>query len=134
MLHKLIGAHFLATYNEVWNMFKVKNKDNSSSWYLYSQLWTYFTPFSSVSVVNFEQVNAGWVYSFFDDWYSFLYFQDFSIPTFFQIKLLVYNHSKNILRFSYILAYFLFNKSHSSSTQVEQNLVIINKSWISLRS
>ena len=27
-------------------------------WYLYSQLWTYFTPCSSVSIVNFEQVNA----------------------------------------------------------------------------
>ena len=24
------------------------------------QLWTYFTPCSSVSIVNFEQVNAGW--------------------------------------------------------------------------
>ena len=25
----------------------------------------YFTPFSSVSVVNFEQLNAGWVITFF---------------------------------------------------------------------
>ena len=24
-------------------------------------LWTYFTPCSSVSIVNFEQVNAAWV-------------------------------------------------------------------------
>ena len=31
-----------------------------SFWYLYCHLWTYFTPFSSVSIVNFEQVNAGW--------------------------------------------------------------------------
>ena len=30
-------------------MFKVNNKDTR----------TYFTPFSSVSIVNFEQVNAG---------------------------------------------------------------------------
>ena len=26
----------------------------------FEQLWTYFTPCSSVSIVNFEQVNAGW--------------------------------------------------------------------------
>ena len=31
-------------------MFKVNNKDTR----------TYFTPCSSVSIVNFEQVNAGW--------------------------------------------------------------------------
>ena len=35
-------------------MFKVNNKDNR----------TYFTLCSSVSIVNFEQVNAGWVPSF----------------------------------------------------------------------
>ena len=28
--------------------------------YLYCQLWTYFTPCSSVSIVNFEQINGGW--------------------------------------------------------------------------
>ena len=32
----------------------------ASFWYLYCQLWTYFTPYCSVSVVNFEQVNVGW--------------------------------------------------------------------------
>ena len=32
-------------------MFKVNSKDTR----------TYFTPCSSVSIVNFEQVNAGWV-------------------------------------------------------------------------
>ena len=32
-------------------MFKVNNTDNRT---------TYFTPCSSVSIVNFEQVNAGW--------------------------------------------------------------------------
>ena len=34
-------------------MFKVNNKDTR----------TYFTPFSSVSIVNFEQINAGLVVS-----------------------------------------------------------------------
>ena len=32
----------------------------ASFWYLYCYLWTYFTPCSSVSIVNFEQVIAGW--------------------------------------------------------------------------
>ena len=30
-------------------------------WCLYCYLWTYFAPCSSVSIVNFVQVNAGWV-------------------------------------------------------------------------
>ena len=30
----------------------------ASFWCLYCQLWTYFTPCSSVSIVNFEHVNA----------------------------------------------------------------------------
>ena len=38
----------------MWNMFKVNNKDQND-------VWTYFTPCSCVSIVNFEQVNAGWV-------------------------------------------------------------------------
>ena len=46
---------FLLLVNMVWNMFKVNNKDTRTA-----PLWTYFTPFSSVSIVNFELVNAGW--------------------------------------------------------------------------
>ena len=47
-------------------MFKVKNKDTRTTsmvsfWCLYCSLWTYFTPRSSVSTVNFEQVNAEWI-------------------------------------------------------------------------
>ena len=47
-------------------MFKVNKKDTRTKrlqalfWCLYCLLWTYFTPCSSVSIVNFEQVNAGW--------------------------------------------------------------------------
>ena len=37
------------TASKVWNMFKVNNKDTR----------TYFTPCSSVSIVNFEHLNAG---------------------------------------------------------------------------
>ena len=46
-------------------MFKVNNKGTRTTpmvsfCYLYCQLWTYFTPCSSVSIVNFEHVIAGW--------------------------------------------------------------------------
>ena len=44
-------------------MFKVKNRSTrtiASFWYLYLILNIFFTPCSSVSIVNFEQVNAGW--------------------------------------------------------------------------
>ena len=43
----------------VWNIFKVNNK-NIRTATITSKLWTYFTPFSSVSVVDFEQVNVSW--------------------------------------------------------------------------
>ena len=47
-------------------MFKVNNKDTRATpmtpfWSLYCWLWKYFTLSSSVSNVNLEQVNAGWV-------------------------------------------------------------------------
>ena len=43
-------------------MFKVNNKTPLASfWYLYCKLWAYSTPCSSVSIVNFEPVIAGWV-------------------------------------------------------------------------
>ena len=46
-------------------MFKVNNKDTrttlvTSCCCLYCWLWTFFTPYSSVSIVNFEQENAVW--------------------------------------------------------------------------
>ena len=55
-------------------MFKV-----NKFWYLYCWLCTYFTPCSSVSIVNFEQVNvgAGWeVYDLFmtiETIYTYIY-------------------------------------------------------------
>ena len=36
------------------------NPSLASFWYLYRQLWTYFTTCSSVSIVYFEHVIAGW--------------------------------------------------------------------------
>ena len=33
----------------------------ASFWCLYCYLWTYFTPCSSVSIVNYEHIIAGWV-------------------------------------------------------------------------
>ena len=48
------------------NMFKVSNKNTittsfTSFWCFFCLLWTYFTPFPSVSIVKFEQVNFSWV-------------------------------------------------------------------------
>ena len=49
-------------------MFKVNNKDNRTTpgVVLVSLLLTstYFTPCSSVSIVNFELVNVGWAFPF----------------------------------------------------------------------
>ena len=50
-------------------MFKVCNKDTwttpmASFWCLYCSLWTYFALCSSVFIVNFEEVNAGWENTF----------------------------------------------------------------------
>ena len=49
-------------------MFKVNNRNTrtrceiclKSLWCLYCKLWIYFTPCSSVFIVNFEHVIAGW--------------------------------------------------------------------------
>ena len=45
-------------------MFKVNNENirttsMTSFWCFHCKLWTYFTPFSSVSIVNFQHVIAG---------------------------------------------------------------------------
>ena len=45
-------------------MFKVKNKDtyqNDAIGFEFEHIWTYLTPCFSVSIVNVDQVNAGWV-------------------------------------------------------------------------
>ena len=54
------------TCNMFENMFRVNNKDTrttplASFWCLYCLLWTYFTPCSNVSIVNFEYVITSWV-------------------------------------------------------------------------
>ena len=45
-------------------MFKINN-ENTRTYEHISHHWAYFTPFSSVSIVAFEQVNLNWdfVYS-----------------------------------------------------------------------
>ena len=55
----------IETLEEVVKYVQVNNKDIrttplASFGNLYCKLWTYFTPCSSVSIVKFEQVNAGW--------------------------------------------------------------------------
>ena len=55
------------TLEKAVNMFKVNNEDIRTVslliwlWCPYCYLWTYFTPFSIVPIVDFEQVNACWV-------------------------------------------------------------------------
>ena len=49
----------------MWNIFKVNNKDTRTTTWRRSSVFIvnfeiYFTPSTSVSNVNFEQVNAGW--------------------------------------------------------------------------
>ena len=62
------------TLSKVWNMFKVNNKNTkatpmASVWCLYWELWTYFTPCSSVFIVNFENVIADWDLIYNIAWY-----------------------------------------------------------------
>ena len=53
-------------WSAVWHVFWLHNKDTratpmSSFWYLYCQCWACFAFCSTVSVVDFKQVYAGWV-------------------------------------------------------------------------
>ena len=46
-------------------MIKVTNKNTrttskTSLWCFYCYLWTYFTAFSSITIVDFEEVNVSW--------------------------------------------------------------------------
>ena len=42
----------------------IRTKSMTSFWFLYCQLWTYFTPCSSVSVADLEQLITSGVISF----------------------------------------------------------------------
>ena len=47
---------------EICSKLKIKtSKWCALFWCLYCYFWTYFTYCSSVSIVDFEQINAGWV-------------------------------------------------------------------------
>ena len=74
VLIKLISYHFPANIY----LFKVNNRSTrktcdrmtsvTSFWCFYWQLWIYFTPFSCVSIVDFEKVNASWIISLYTLW------------------------------------------------------------------
>ena len=56
------------TLKKVWNTFKVTNDENRTTSIIsfscfYCYLRTYLTPFSTVSIADFKQVNAGWTKS-----------------------------------------------------------------------
>ena len=56
------GTDFMLQKALFWNKLTTKEtKLMTSFWCLYGWLWTYFTPFSSVSTVDFEQVSPCWV-------------------------------------------------------------------------
>ena len=62
--HLLVQSQQWKHQKNVWNPFKVNNKDNSLTsmgwfWCLYCQLWIGFTNVSCFFIVDFEQVNAG---------------------------------------------------------------------------
>ena len=53
-------------HQNMWNLFKVGNNDTrtwslTSFWCLNRQFWTYFTHCSGVSIIDFDQVNAGYI-------------------------------------------------------------------------
>ena len=55
----------IGTLEKVWNKVKVNNKDTRTTSLksfscFYCYFWKYFTPFSRVSISDFEQVNVSW--------------------------------------------------------------------------
>ena len=50
------------TRKKVWYLFKFNDNITRKTpfWCFYCWFWTYFTPFSSVSIVDSEQVNISW--------------------------------------------------------------------------
>ena len=63
--HLLVQSQQWKRHNNMWNLFKVNNKDIrttslTSFWRLYSDLWTDFTYCSGVSFIDFEQVKVGY--------------------------------------------------------------------------
>ena len=65
---KLVNIYLLKSNKhtkKLWNMFKVNNTITratsiTSLWCFYFYLRTCFTPFSIVSIVDFEQLNVSW--------------------------------------------------------------------------
>ena len=62
--HLLVQSQQWKHQNNVGNLFKFNNKDiitmsSTSLWCLYCYLWTNFTYWFTVSIADFEKVNAG---------------------------------------------------------------------------
>ena len=81
--------------------FKVNNKNTrttsrTSFWCFYCSLWTYFTTFSGVFIVDFKQVNVGWADVCLAKYYlrSWLYFAKRSERH--GAPVLIWNHLKII--------------------------------------
>ena len=68
----------IETVKKVWNMFKFNNKNTrtlslTSFWCFIVNFWSYFTPFSCIFIVDFEQVNVSWVFLFWERVVNYLY-------------------------------------------------------------
>ena len=93
--------------SNVWKLFKVNNKDTrttsmTSFWCLYRQLWKDFTYSSGVSIVDFEQVKAGWDINPFMHWSRGLESISLKIMFIFRKKsnLILLFWSENLSRFA----------------------------------
>ena len=75
IMHEQVKSTIVGVYTScpanIYLLFKVNNRNTrswsltslTSFWCFYCRLLTYFTPFSRVSIVEFEQVNINWVLS-----------------------------------------------------------------------
>ena len=110
------------TNSEIFSHLANNYLSKTSFWYLYSLLGTYFTPFSTVSIVDFEQETVCWVTINFWNHFISIYITDQKIL----MNLLIYpkgnlqyfekirNRKKNRVRI------FLWNNftSHNSAIVV----------------
>ena len=100
-------------------MFKVNNKNNRTTsltllWCFYCQLWSYFTPFSSVSIADFEQVNVSWEWVDGKKYHQIQKFNDlvrsiFRILTYFSVVLKLQKDSLQLLKLSTSSRFNLLN-------------------------
>ena len=108
-------------------MFKVNNKNTRTRCEICSKLtiktpWTCFTPCScsSVSIVNFEKVNADW------NWFPWVLFTDILLRSFASIFL------SKVSTYNYFSSLLIDFKSLKETSSFSQFLVRVSNTWRSL--